>query len=212
MSFDPATLVSFLVAVSFAAGLNTYATVATLGLLGRFHVLALPPGLTALADSWIIAVSLGLFFLELFADKVPYFDLLWNAAHTFVRIPVAALMAWRASSALTPQMQLLVTVAAGLIAAIAHTAKTGARVGVSATPEPLSNLALSTSEDFAAIGLTWAATKHPYTAAAVVAAATLGVVLLSRWIFVSLRRQVQALRQRWRSSSLLPGATPSSKQ
>jgi hypothetical protein len=197
MSFAPGSLVSFLVAVSFAAGLNTYATVATLGLLGRFHVIALPTGITGLADTWIIAASLSLFFIELFADKIPYFDLLWNAVHTFVRIPVAALMAWRASAALTPQMQLLVTVAAGLVAAIAHTAKTGARVGVSASPEPLSNIALSSSEDVAAIGLTWVATKHPYTAATAVAIATIVVVVLSRWIFVSLRRQIQSLRQRW---------------
>lgn len=201
MSFDPSSLVSFLVAVSFAAGLNTYATVATLGLLGRFHVIALPIGITGLADTWIIAASLTLFFIELFADKIPYFDLLWNAVHTFVRIPVAALMAWRASAALTPQMQLLVTVAAGLVAAIAHTAKTGARVGVSASPEPFSNIALSSSEDVAAIVLTWVATKHPYTAATAVAIATIVVVVLSRWIFVSLRRQIQSLRQRWNTPS-----------
>jgi hypothetical protein len=208
MSFDSSSLVSFLIAVSFAAGLNTYATVATLGLLARFHVIVLPPGITGLADTGIIAASVALFLVELFADKIPYFDLLWNAVHTFVRVPVAAFMAYRASAALSPQMQLLVTIAAGLVAAIAHTAKIGARVGVTASPEPLSNIALSTSEDVAAVGLTWAATKHPYSAAAIVAIATLLAILLSRWIYVSLRRQLHALRERWNTRSASPAAQP----
>jgi len=206
MNFDPASLVSFLVAVSFAAGLNTYATVATLGLIGRFHVIALPLGISGLTSTPIIAASSALFFVELFADKIPYFDLIWNAVHTFVRIPVAALLAWRASAPLTPEMQLLVTIAAGAIAAIAHTAKTGARVGVSASPEPLSNIALSSSEDIAAIGLSWAATKHPSAAGSAVAVATLVIVLLSRWIYISLRRQIVALRQRWNAPHAAPSA------
>ncbi len=200
LGISPTTILSLVIAISFAAGLNVYATVFSLGLMARLHWLALPPGLGSLADTWIIVASVTLFLVELFADKVPYFDLIWNAVHTFVRVPVAALLAWRASAALTPQMQLLVTLAAGLVAAIAHTAKTGARIGVSASPEPLSNIALSSSEDVAAIGLTWVATKHPYTAATAVAMATLAIVVLSRWIFVSLHRQIQALRQRWNTA------------
>jgi hypothetical protein len=200
LAFDSASLISFLVAVSFAAGLNTYATIATLGLLARFHVILLPSGITGLDHTSVIAASSALFLIEMFADKVPYFDLVWNAVHTFIRIPAAALLAWRASAPLTPQMQLLVTIAAGAIAAIAHTAKTGARVGVSASPEPLSNIALSTSEDVAAVGLTWAATKHPYEAGGVAAIAILAAILLARWLYVSIRRQVTALRQRWSAS------------
>src|SRR5689334_3972661 len=85
---------ALLVAISFAAGLNTYATIGTLGVLGRTGALALPPGLHILTSWYVIAASLALFAVEFFADKVPAFDLVWNALHTFVRVPVAALVAW----------------------------------------------------------------------------------------------------------------------
>ena len=86
-------LVALIVAVSFAAGLNVYATVGTLGLLAHAGVLVLPDALHLLASWWVIGASAALFAVEFFADKVPAFDLLWNALHTFIRVPVAALLA-----------------------------------------------------------------------------------------------------------------------
>lgn len=142
-SISPSTIASLVIAVSFAAGLNVYATVCTLGILAHFNWVELPGSLGALANPWIIGVSGLLFLAELFADKIPGFDLLWNALHTFIRVPAAALMAYAASSHLTPPQQLLVTVAGGLIAAIAHSSKTAARVLVTPSPEPVSNIALS---------------------------------------------------------------------
>jgi hypothetical protein len=106
MSFPGNELLALLVAVSFAAGLNVYATVATLGLLAHANLLALPPQLHLLSNWWIIAAAGTLFAVEFFADKVPAFDLLWNVLHTFVRVPVAALLAWQATSALSPGEQL----------------------------------------------------------------------------------------------------------
>src|SRR5277367_2070212 len=94
-------LTAILVVVSFSAGLNVYATVGMLGLLARFNVLALPPALHALhaLQDWkIISISAVLFLLEFVGDKIPVFDLLWNAAHTFVRVPVAAYLAYAATS------------------------------------------------------------------------------------------------------------------
>ena len=79
-----------LVAISFAAGLNVYATLATLGLLAHAGFLPLPPALHVLTSWWVIGASSALFLVEFFADKVPAFDLIWNALHTFVRVPVAA--------------------------------------------------------------------------------------------------------------------------
>ena len=88
-------LFAVLTAISFAAGLNVYATVTTLGLLAHTGVFALPPALQLLSSWYVIACSWGILFLvELFADKIPVFDLLWNALHTFVRVPVAALLAY----------------------------------------------------------------------------------------------------------------------
>jgi hypothetical protein len=188
MTFPQSSIAALIVAISFAAGLNVYATIATLGILARLQWVALPRGLDPLADTWVIVVSCVLFFIEIFADKIPAFDLLWNAAHTFIRIPVAALLAYKAASQLTPEMQLLATVGAALITAIAHTSKTAARTLVTASPEPLSNMALSAGEDAAAISLTWVATHHPYTAAAIASILIVIVLLCTRWIIRQLRR------------------------
>jgi hypothetical protein len=119
--FPPSSIAALIVATSFAAGLNVYATVATLGLLAHFHQVVLPPGLDSVSNPWIIGVATLLFAVELFADKIPVLDLFWNAAHTFVRIPVAALLAYKAASQLTPELQLTAAAAGALIAALAHT-------------------------------------------------------------------------------------------
>ena len=115
MKFPGDELVAMLVAVSFAAGLNVYATVATLGLLAHTGWLALPPTLALLGSWWIIGASAVLFAIEFFADKIPAFDLIWNALHTFIRIPIAALLAYRATAGLSPQEQLIATLAGGAI-------------------------------------------------------------------------------------------------
>ena len=184
----PATeLVAMLVATSFAAGLNVYATVATLGLLARFDLLPLPDSLHLLESWWIVAASIALFVIEFFADKVPAFDLIWNALHTFVRVPVAALLAYAATSHLSPGKQLLATALGGLIALAAHGGKTAVRAAVTPSPEPISNIGLSFGEDALAIFLTWFATQHPYSAAALVIALLVIIVILMRWVLRALR-------------------------
>jgi len=180
-------LVAAVIATSFAAGLNLYATVATLGLLAHLGAFALPPALEVLANWWVIAASVALFGVEFFADKIPAFDLVWNALHTFIRVPVAALLAYRATEALSPGEQLLATLAGGIIAFAAHGGKTAARAAVTASPEPFSNAALSLGEDGLAIFLTWFATRHPYSAAAIVALLLVVIVLVARWVLRALR-------------------------
>jgi hypothetical protein len=187
MKFSGDQIVAAVVATSFAAGLNVYATVATLGLLAHAGVLALPPALEILASWWVIGISAVLFAIEFFADKIPAFDLVWNTLHTFIRIPVAALLAYRATAALSPWEQMAATAAGGVIAFAAHGGKTAARAAVTASPEPFSNAALSLGEDGLAIFLTWFATQHPYTAAGIVAFFLVIIVLLARWVLRSLR-------------------------
>jgi hypothetical protein len=169
--------------VSFAAGLNVYATVATLGLLGHFGLIALPQSLHVLTGWWVIGASAALFAVEFFADKIPAFDLLWNALHTFIRVPVAALLAYQAASALTPEKQLLAALAGGLIAFVAHGGKTAARAAVTPSPEPVSNIALSMGEDVLAIFLTWMATWKPYIAAGIAVVLVVVILLLVRWVW-----------------------------
>ena len=173
---------ALIVAISFAAGLNVYATVATLGLLAHTRWLELPPGLHLLTNWWVIGASIALFVIEFFADKIPAFDLFWNALHTFVRIPVAALMAYGATSQLSPEMQLLATLAGGAIALAAHGGKTAARVAVTPSPEPISNIALSAGEDTLAVFLTWLATQHAIAAGVIAAVLLLAIAIAMRWI------------------------------
>ena len=179
--------VALLIAVSFAAGLNVYATVATLGLLVHAGLLALPPGLHLLESWWVIGASAALFGVEFFADKVPAFDLIWNALHTFIRVPVAALLAYQATAALSPGEQAAATIAGGLIALAAHGGKTAARAAVTPSPEPFSNMALSLGEDVLAVFLTWMATWKPYVAGSIAVVLLLLIVLLVRWVWKALR-------------------------
>src|SRR5689334_7889763 len=180
--FSPAQLAALIAATSFAAGLNVYATVGTLGLLSRAGVVQLPPSLH-MVQAWpVIVIALVLFVIEFFADKIPAFDLLWNALHTFVRIPVAALIAYGAAAQLSPAAQLLSATAGGLIALAAHSGKIAARAAVTPSPEPLSNMALSVGEDAVAVFLTWFATRHPYISAAIVLVALIVIVLLIRFV------------------------------
>ena len=181
-------LVALIVAVSFAAGLNVYATVATLGLLSHTGVVVLPPGLQMLESWWVIGVSAALFGVEFFADKVPAFDLVWNALHTFIRIPVAGLLAWRATANLSPQEQLIATLLGGLVAFAAHGGKTAVRAVVTTSPEPLSNMGLSLGEDVVSISLTWLAARHPYVAGTIAAVFVVVIALMVRWVWRALKR------------------------
>jgi hypothetical protein len=186
-------IAALFVAISFAAGLNVYATVATLGLLSRAQILTLPPGLHALGDWWIIGVSIALFAIEFVVDKIPVVDLIWNALHTFVRVPVAALLAYGATLQLSPLEQILATVIGGTIALAAHGSKTALRAVVTPSPEPVSNTVLSLGEDGLAIGLTWFATVHPYSAAVVVVLFLAVIAVLIRKVIAALRGTFRAL-------------------
>jgi hypothetical protein len=186
-------LAGLIVAISFAAGLNVYATVATLGLLTHAGLLDLPSGLHLVSSWWVIGASGALFAIEFFADKIPAFDLFWNALHTFVRVPVAALIAYGAASQLSPEKQLLATLAGGAIALLAHGGKTAARVAVTPSPEPVSNFVLSAGEDTLAVFLTWLATQHPIAATLIVAAFLAAIVVVMRWIVRAMTRAMRNL-------------------
>ncbi len=192
LAITPGTLAAAIIALSFAAGLNLYATILSLGLLARLHWVTLPPGLESLAHSWIIAVSAILFLGEFIADKIPGFDLIWNALHTFIRIPVAVLLAYAAGSHLSPELHLLVTCLGAVIATIAHTSKTAARLAVTPSPEPISNITLSTGEDGLAIGLTWFALHHAIAAATLV---TVLCVICVAAVWLSLKAIRAGLRR-----------------
>jgi hypothetical protein len=192
MALSGEQLAASLIAVSFAAGLNVYATITTLGVLARLEWISLPSGLEPLASSWVIGASAMLFVIEFFADKIPVFDLFWNALQTFVRIPVAALLGYAATSNLGPPWQVGAALLGASVSFIAHGGKTAARAAVTSSPEPFSNVLLSTAEDGFTIFVTWFATRHPFIAAAIVLTA---IVLL----LVVIRAIVRAVRQGFRA-------------
>lgn len=188
MPVSPDQLAGLIAATSFAAGLNVYATLATLGLLARADVVRLPSSLHVV-ESWpVIAISVVLFLIEFVADKIPALDLVWNTLQTFIRVPVAALLAYGASSHLSPAAQLVAAAAGGAIALAAHGGKTAARAAVTPSPEPFSNIVLSLGEDVVAVFLTWFATAHPIWAAAIVAVLLALVIVFVRLVWRALRR------------------------
>lgn len=176
-------LVAIVIATSFAAGLNVSATVATIGLLAQSGVLVLPEPVAFVGNWWVIGASLSLFVVEFVADKIPIFDLVWNALQTVVRVPAGALLAFGATTQLSPGKQLLAAALGGAIALIAHSGKTAARTVANASPEPVSNAVLGLAEDAFAIFITWFATRHPFIAATIVGVLIAAVVLVIRRVW-----------------------------
>ena len=177
----------------FSSGLNLYATVATLGLLQRSGVLHLPPGLQVLSHPWVLGIALPLYLIEFLADKIPYFDTIWDAIHTFIRPPAAALLAYAAAGGAAPEWRWGATLIAGGIALTAHGTKASARAAVNASPEPFSNWALSLGEDVLAVWLTWMATAHPLATTVIIAALIALSAFLLYHLFRFARRAVREI-------------------
>jgi len=198
-AFTSHEILAVVIAASFAAGLNVYATVATLGLLAHAHAFQLPASLHAL-ESWpVIVVCVILFGLEFVADKVPVFDLIWNALNTFVKVPVAMLLSYGATQHLSPVLQMTAVALGGAIALAAHGSKIAVRGAVTPSPEPLSNVALSLGEDVVAVSLTWFATRHPIMAAIITAICLVLAILAVRYVARSVKRLFHQARESFRA-------------
>ena len=152
---------------AFASGINLYATVAVLGLCSRFHIVALPDQFRAFEHPLIIAVALSMYVVEFVADKVPWFDSLWDTIHTVVRPIGGALVAVTALGDASAGAQAVAVLLGGSVAMTTHLGKAGTRAVANASPEPFSNWALSLGEDAIAIGLTYFAIQHPLLALAI---------------------------------------------
>ena len=190
---NPIETLGLALGAGFSSGLNLYATVATLGLLQRFGVLHLPPGLQVLAHPWILGIAIGLYLLEFFADKIPYLDTIWDVIHTFIRPPAAALLAFAAAGGVAPEWRWGAALLAGGVALTSHSTKASARAAVNASPEPFSNWILSFGEDVLAVWLTWMATAHPYATTIIVIALIALSIFLLYHLFRFARRAFQRL-------------------
>jgi Domain of unknown function (DUF4126) len=136
----------------WVSGINLYATVATLGLLGRFADLRLPGELNALTSWWVIGIATFLFAVEFFADKIPYLDTTWDLIHTFIRIPAGAVLAAVAFGDFDRRIQVVAFLVGGGLALSSHVTKASARAAINLSPEPVSNIVVSLAEDVLAVG------------------------------------------------------------
>lgn len=186
-------MLSLSLGAGFSSGLNLYATVATLGLLQRFGILHLPASLQVLSHRWVLGIALALYLIEFFADKIPYFDTVWDAIHTFIRPPAAALLAYAAAGSAPAEWRWGAALLAGGVALTSHGTKASARAAVNTSPEPFSNWALSFGEDLLAVWLTWMAAAHPVATTIIVAALVALSVFLLYHLFRFARRALQRL-------------------
>jgi len=195
---------------AWTSGLNLYATIATLGLAGSAGMIQLPPDLQILTDPLVIGIACVMYFIEFFADKVPYVDNGWDVLHTFIRIPAGALLAARAVGSVNPAVELAALLAGGTVALAAHGTKATVRLAVNVSPEPFSNWVASVGEDLTVLGGIWLIFHHP----ALMLALVIGFTALSAWLIPKLyrlaRRGFQALRARLRGERSVgtPAATP----
>jgi hypothetical protein len=147
--------------LAWASGIRVYVTLFVVGLLGRFGYLHLPDQLLVLQHTWVLAASGIMVLGEFLADKVPGLDSIWDAIHTFIRIPAGAFLAWGAMGEATPAAQAAAAILGGLITGGTHLAKSGGRAAINTSPEPLSNWTASFGEDGLVLGGLFLAITHP---------------------------------------------------
>lgn len=175
---------------AWTSGINLYATVAVLGLLERYGFAHLPGDLHALANPWIIAVALALYVVEFCADKIPYIDTVWDAVHTFIRVPAGAVLAYGATAHLDPTLRTVALLVGGGLALSTHGTKASLRAATNLSPEPFTNWILSLAEDALVIGASLVAAFHPLVILCVILVFTIAILWLLPKIFRRLRRLI----------------------
>ena len=160
---NPLSQFAIAAGLAWASGIRLYAVCLVLGALGHFQLLTLPGHLQVLSNPWVLGVSGALCAAEFIADKVPAFDSIWDAIHTFIRGPGGAILATLAVSngANSELTQVIAALVGGTLATGAHLTKAGTRALVNHSPEPFSNWGLSAAEDVASVGILWLAWQHP---------------------------------------------------
>lgn len=179
----------------WVSGINLYAAVATLGLLGRFANLRLPGELDILTSWWIIGLAVALYLVEFIADKVPYVDSVWDAIHTFIRIPAGAVLAATAFGDFDRGVQVAAFLLGGGLALSAHGTKAGARAAINLSPEPASNIVASLTEDLIAVGSILLSVFAPFVLFAVITGFVIVSFLMARKILRAMKAMMLRLRQ-----------------
>jgi len=189
------SILALTMGAAWASGINLYATILMLGMMGTTGNIDLPPGLEILQDPMVLFAAGAMYIVEFFADKVPGVDSTWDVLHTFVRIPAGAMLAAGAVGDMTPALSLAASIMGGGLAATTHATKAGSRALINTSPEPFSNWTASISEDVAVIGGLWAALHHP----TLFLVFMILFILLMIWLLPKLWRGIKAVFRKLRS-------------
>ena len=197
---DPLATLGLGMGSAWLSGFNLYATVLTLGLLQRFHLVELPGGLDFLSRGWVLGVAAALYVIEFVADKIPIVDSVWDAIHTFIRVPAGAVLAASAFAHFDPAVRAIALLAGGTLALGSHGTKATVRATANASPEPFSNIVLSVVEDLFTVALAALAAFHPIIILIIV----LVFVALLLWLAPKAIRTIR--RQLARAGAFFRGA------
>ncbi len=186
---DITKIIALTMGAAWAAGINLYAAIATLGILSVTGNMTLPPGLQVLANPLVVGAACLMFAVEFIADKMPGVDTGWDTIHTFIRIPAGALLAAGAVGDLNPAVSLAAAILGGTLAAGTHGMKAGSRLLINTSPEPFTNWTASIVEDMMVIGGIWAAVNHPWVFLVLLAI----FILLMIWLLPKMWRGIKML-------------------
>lgn len=156
------TLIALTMGVGWASGINLYATLVTLGILGITGNMVLPEELAVLSNPLVIAAAGLMYMVEFTADKVPGVDSVWDSIHTFIRIPAGAVLAASMVGDTSVAAELAAAIVGGGLAATTHATKTGGRLLINTSPEPMTNWVASIGEDIAVVLGIWTAVQNPW--------------------------------------------------
>ena len=176
---------------AWLSGFNLYATVVTLGLLSRFHLVQLPGELNVVSRGWVIATAAILYLVEFLADKIPVVDSVWDAIHTFIRVPAGAVLAASAFADFSPTVRVAALLAGGTLALSSHGTKASVRMTANAIPEPFSNIFLSILEDVFTIVLAALAAFHPIVVLGIILVFILVLTWYAPKVFRAIRRMLK---------------------
>lgn len=149
---------------SWAAGVNLYLTTAALGIAHRMEWIELPGKMESLSHPLVIAIALLIFAVEFFADKIPFVDSAWDSVHTFIRPAGGMVLGYLAMTDAGPALQYPIALLTGVIAMDSHLVKATSRAAINTSPEPVSNIVASTTEDLSVLGAIYLIINHPVVA------------------------------------------------
>lgn len=178
--------------VSLLSGWRLYLCVLATGLAMQFGALPLPAhlhSLQILANPWVMGAAGAAALLEFFADKIAWLDTVWDTIHTLIRPLGGALLALAVIDPADPATQAIAFLLGGGATLLAHGGKAGARAVVNTSPEPFTNVAVSTTEDLVTGGLLYLAYANPALAGLV----ALGLLILTVWLLLLARRVLRRI-------------------